>query len=126
MREIKFRAWDPEKREMWVPKLIKNSTGQPVTWFPDGTLCTHFHQILMQYTGLKDKNGQEIVEGDILRVRGWNQIEYIATMEHLSVDGSDDMGTNMIGFPRFDDSDQPEVIGNIYENPDLLTEGARI
>lgn len=78
-----------------------------------------------QNTTLRDRNGKEIYEGDICRVPNWKerdkpQTYSIITVEYVEVLGSDDMGTNMIGFPTMDEYGKPEVIGNIHENPELL------
>jgi len=98
-REIKFRAWD--KESMWQPDL--------------GSLPADNTNILMQYTGLKDKNGKEIYEGDI--VKG---ISYPAVCEVVFNDGSfwliaKDWENTLGGM-----SADCEVIGNIWENGDLL------
>lgn len=80
--------------------------------------------ILMQYTGLKDKNGKEIYEGDVVssgagRVKEvvFNQSEFKTSIALKSTTGSlIDIGTNA--------SNEIEVIGNIYEKPELLDNGA--
>lgn len=77
------------------------------------------HFILMQYTGLKDKNGKEIYEGDVVRTHNdmaseqvyWNN-EYAQFSKGRVIDG---VFSNI-----HEDISYCEVIGNIYENPDLL------
>jgi len=72
MREIKFRAWDERNEEMiYKPTLFdshnfkeKLGCALELNWHIQNTIG--FFGALMQYTGLKDKNGKEIYEGDIL------------------------------------------------------------
>lgn len=81
--------------------------------------------ILMQYTGLKDRQGVEIYEGDIVkRYEAIGQVMF--TTGGFDVDGlsANTPGFGFFAHPNFPeclwDSDCLEVIGNIYENPDLL------
>lgn len=130
MREIKFRAWDTVgKQWLWITgfETAETSVSDGYTLdglFHDGDYVGKEGIILMQYTGLKDRNGREIYEGDILRddemglnvVRWedgsfWLEMFYEggqSLMEHLS-----------------DYNEVCEVIGNIYENPELLEEARK-
>ena len=112
MREIKFRAWD--KTHIGVGVLA------PRMWYvskeeDDFDFNKELRKpdvVLMQYTGLKDKKGVEIYEGDILesKVYGTADVKYIDSGFWL-IDKKD--GQHY--FPH-----ERKVIGNIYENPDLL------
>lgn len=112
MRLIKFRAWDGE--EMTIFSLEIDSVGY-LPHPPVPPRNSSFKE-LMQYTGLKDKNGVEIYEGDILTnglendVVEWNQ--------------EDGCWNVMDSIPPLDRiymwHDNAEVIGNIYQNKDLL------
>lgn len=133
MREIKFRAWGydviQEKYVMRSFESIQNNCGayffEPQKYQPNP-------HVLMQYTGLKDKNGKEIYEGDVARQWIEDLIEpsggfyWLAKIEFYHGAWT----AKQIGFdyekadefPVFlhDECSLFEVIGNIYENPELL------
>ena len=131
MREIKFRAWIYKERMVNVDMIdftgvMPNGSGSPKLYI-DGDVNPWFSDaILMQFAGLKDKNGKEIYEGDILgfsdkRKRKKENLEIIK-WEDSSIE--DDWGNSnpYSGFTlptNMSDNDW-EVIGNIYENKDLL------
>jgi hypothetical protein len=114
-REIKFRIWnghnmvDPKKTTVFAVKEDLKIDGLFIPFADEFKL--------MQYTGLKDKNGKEIYEGEILNYPGYLPLEVWF-----------EDGAFLVGIK--DKSDQHlfqskaeymEVIGNIYENPNLLT-----
>jgi uncharacterized phage protein (TIGR01671 family) len=125
MREIKFRAWDKkEKRMMRVAKINFTWDGKFLEvhcidndykkeyWLP-------FPKIeLMQFTGLKDKNGKEIFEGDILR---YKPHKIISDETVIDVVEYDEFGFQpFLEEARVDaDYTEIEIIGNIYENPTI-------
>ena len=113
MREIKFRAWHINLK-MMLPN-IQNHIGNDGWGF--GHLIKDANVYVMQYAGIKDKNGVEIYEGDIIRAFGKNyEVKFIQTDNELFVD---------YGYPSKHNGPAPhwiEVIGNIYENPELIKE----
>jgi len=124
MREIKFRAWDKINKRM----LFSLGDTEGTWWYPFGfEMNSKYFQkrsysyncILMQYTGLKDKNGKEIYEGDIVRHKD-------APLEICTViwDGGGFYARSNIEdmFYSLTNKVLIEVIGNIYENPELLKE----
>lgn len=76
MRELKFRAWDEDRRQMFTHFHIELYTpdGADFSVIAPGSKQNGDYQnlILMQYTGLKDKNGVEIYEGDVLQYEEWH------------------------------------------------------
>ena len=123
----KFRAW--LKKEQKMDNEIDH-----ISWLEDELYCigdgiTYMvlaeDLVLMQSTGLKDKNGKEIFEGDILAVEADDGVII------LKVSWDDEHALFVIKTKKFneeaalaelvDDNSYPfEVIGNIYENPELL------
>ena len=131
MREIKFRAWDKETKEMQTPFDLSSN---PKYW------CKKLKDFpLMQYTGLKDKNGKEIYEGDIIgdtedwsiviwcdKCIGWQLAWYDIDIDKKTChmcDGDFDITETFEN--NIADNDE-EVIGNIYENPELLKGGVEV
>ncbi len=125
MREIKFRAWHKEKK-CWLDTVhvYGDSSWSGSIIEPRGEIDGYDEREceLMQYTGLKDKNGKEIYEGDI--IKSCNQ--YIENIT-ASVMWNDncarfviDSESPMMNFIYGANLNRLEVIGNIYENPELL------
>ena len=126
MREIKFRAWNKEKNIM----VYDNEDGSAYYW--DGMYASDVDGVntilnsqttletydLMQYTGLKDKNGSEIYEGDIIKTKDFYECGELVFKGKIEVVKSLDNYINRCSF--IDTSG--EVIGNVYENPELLEE----
>lgn len=108
MREIKFRAWHTEKKVMYPPWSIWKTN-----LFDYEDSC-FLH--LMQYTGLKDRNGREIYEGDVLEYYGTKRgrMKPITVVEWLQNNKRAYHGY-VLGNPI-----NYEIIGNIHENPELL------
>ena len=120
-REIKFRAWDMDKKIMahdfdqslsvhYPKRLTLGASIHSLVW--DIGLV---YETLMQYAGLKDKNGKEIYEGDIMKtIYGNYAVEFF--MGRFEYENFDHYGVN----GESPDLEEGEVIGNIYENAGLL------
>ena len=129
MREIKFRAWDG--RKMYYLDLYQTpSYDEPVDivfrdreYEEQGWIDSHLTEVtsfLMQYTGLKDKNGKEIYEGDIL---DFVHLYGVRPAPIFWRNGGFWVAVNDPGYEDrwiVPDPEECEVIGNIYENPELL------
>lgn len=129
MTEIKFRAWDGKKMMSELPAYLEpHDVNETISSMNSEGI------VLMQYTGLKDKNGKEIYEGDIL-LHKTDGIEYDgSTSEVLAykafvyynklsfnikeIEGNRPVGIYPMTLIEF--FNHSEIIGNIYENPELI------
>lgn len=135
MKEIKIRAWDKNKKVMiYPPSSIESRLGPQMTLdgrvymsVPSGIpgMGAYEYQdwIMLPWVGLLDKNAEEIYEGDILGGTyegGW--IEYCEDCKAFQYHASDEcfacMG-DVHWYELVEDDRKLEVIGNIYENPNL-------
>ena len=115
MREIKFRAWDKLNKEMFNVEIMNFQEKQV---YKDIVSYRTFNDIeLMEYTGLEDKNGKEIYEGDILFESSIEEY-FKVIFENGSFRAEvDEYSLDLEDYARI-----CEVVGNIYENPELLGE----
>ena len=113
MREIKFRTWDKLNKEMFN---IESINFQERRVYKDAVSYSKFNDIeLMQYTGLKDMDGKEIYEGDIL-FESFREEYFKVVFEN----GSFRAEADGYSLDLEDYDDICEVVGNIYENPELM------
>jgi len=118
MREIKFRAWDDDGGRMLTHEH-ENLAGDLLEAAMSGGMP------IMQYTGLKDSKGREIYEGDLLRYPHRDAFTpELGTQSHDVATVRFESGCFMAGGDYLDIlanvCGRGEVIGNIYENPELL------
>ena len=124
MREIKFRAWHKKDGIMRMVTAIDFVQSPPQVAIGNQGLDSRdwwweCNTLLMQYTGLKDKNGKEIYEGDVVKIpdRVLHIVGFRRGMfcwENLRPD---------IPIVENLEEHECEVIGNVYENPGLLEKG---
>jgi uncharacterized phage protein (TIGR01671 family) len=122
MREIKFRAWN-EKHRKWIEPATIGIVADGIMFYADGIwkLNPEDGIQIMQFTGIKDKNGKEIYEGDIVistleTTLGFTKVTY------SMVEGKGISLARLIYAIENDlaRGEKIQVIGNIYENPELL------
>ena len=115
-REIKFRAWDKREEEIVYDINLLSSSKHRSGWICDVGSGGFFnpkseYYEIMQYTGLKGKNGREIYEGDILKYPNGEIVNVIWMVNPASFSPKE-----------IDILHAPHIIGNIYENPELIGE----
>jgi len=120
MREAKFRAWDGIRKKMSEPfnlYMLKDGYFIDREGTAEASTFILSDCDILQYTGLKDKNGEKIYEGDV--VKG---IFYEGKLETMKIEWHERMAGFIIsGYPmHIHGLHGVEVIGNIYENPELL------
>lgn len=114
MREIKFRCWNKEMNKMFPfeDNLVYGTSNRP-------SLVIHLNnpnEVWLEYTGLKDKNGKEIYEGDIVNIGKPLIGSVVWDCEEAGF--RIDLQGMKTYIPIYKDT--VEVIGNIYENSELL------
>mgnify|MGYP005764324815 CR=1 FL=1 len=124
MRDIKFRAWDSLEGKMYSWTELLNQNLKNIFTIPEQ--CGYN---IMQYTGLKDKNGKEIYEGDIIFVKGETKlldikgkVEYSNILAQFIITNTGNIVNEAELLGDYEEEDI-EKIGNVYDNPELLEEG---
>lgn len=126
----KYRAWDSAKKEMFKDTFAITESGQvvvveqeSVASSPDYVFVDHL--VIMQSTGLADKNGKEIFEGDILACKTDDEVI------NLNIFWDEEHALFMFESKKYNEQEPLaelvenntypfEIIGNIYDNPELL------
>lgn len=120
MREIKFRAWDDYNKVMklfTLKQLVDEDIFNYITEF-EAVQSGFDNWKWMQFTGLKDKNGKEISEGDIIKSDYGFTYKVIWSTGSFKLRGTG--RTKSTSTWSINHVDSLSIIGNIYENPELL------
>ena len=141
---FKFRIWDKTQKDFYIDAYMLRTDG--IIFVEHKELIFNVSQenfVIQQYTGLKDKNDKEIYEGDIISITGWLIGSYFNIAIHSSMPETsytwtakviydEDYGAYLLEYINRPDykgrgsfcgvGKNAEVIGNIFENPELLAE----
>lgn len=123
MRDIRFRAWN-KKYDFMMPYVMVAAYGYGRKCKYDGEWWEDTDIEVMQYTGLHDKNGKEIYEGDIILAghAKWKCKVIWDEMCARFIGMTNDKDVKIVYVDMVDKNNKSavEVVGNIYENPELL------
>jgi uncharacterized phage protein (TIGR01671 family) len=127
-REIKFRAWYKHTKEMLEVLEIKLKTHPHMHLTLDGKSPIHYfgvgdNCVLMQYIGLKDKNGKEGYKDDLVKMFGRSLYQIVWNNDYARFQLELVKGEELIKVYSMDMLQYSEIVGSIYENPELLNEG---
>ena len=121
----RYRAWDNVKKEMFKDTFAITESGQvvvveqeSVASSPDYVFVDHL--VIMQSTGIKDKNGKEVFEGDIVKMAKdvYSEPTYYEVVRHRG--GAYRLESKQHGCELWLRHTDCEVVGNVYENKELL------
>ena len=141
MREIKFRAWGKFESYDKENTMFELPFGKDMYWYEEGCINKFPKDwVIMQYTGLHDKNGKEIYEGDLItsplikaeflpclvKFGEYTDIAEAGYTSHTNIgfyiQDSTGQQTGLLNEELLIEWDSFEVIGNIYENPELVSD----
>lgn len=124
---LRYRAWDNVKKEMFKDTFAITESGQVVVVEQEDVMCPPDYVfvdnlVIMQSTGLKDKNGKEIFEEDILDYNGRKAlVRWHGSYASFIYRFVDELQKRNVEWkPLYLAYMKCEIIGNIYENPELL------
>lgn len=133
-RKIKFRVWFVNQMAYNIPKILLNR-GEikevHINWDenddthnPADTWTGQNDWVLMQHTDLTDKNGKDIYEGDVVKERGFEPEAHIVRFNRgaFCLEPINGIECHLWSDIKYVEDEHGEVIGNIYENPNLLEE----
>ena len=121
----KFRAWDSANKEMFKDTFSITESGQVVVVEQEDVMCPPDyifvdHLVIMQSTGLKDKNGKEVFENDIVKMSKdvYSEPTYYEVARHRG--GAYRLESKQHGCELWLRHADCEVVGNVYENQEYL------